>query len=415
MQIEDFIYDAAVLKMGVCLERFLKLRLKTKSTNLKRLINKFCTGRDDKIRDWMHDIREARNDAAHWDEKRNKVPRSSRMRKTDAVFNFESFQKIRRIGCDLDERLRRDTTGHDTGMSEIMISASLPYDMGNAGDLLKHGALAIFVDWFLGCGAKRIRYADPFGGRPWGYILKKKTRLRMEGLSSLPVIQDAQPHWRKTINATETARWKKNRYYGSTHVVQNIAKAKNRAAVVLASDKDRLARSDLEASGGIRLIEKEYDRYEPRNGFDILNERYYGAFDLILLDPFADFLLNEFGYRREPPTGHFDAISEAVEHNSNLCIMLFVLHIEGYRLHDSYIDKRKNIQEFSFSMRCPKIKYTQVDGEGGCDMEILLTSMRFAKKNYRVGVLKDRLTELAQTLEEVLLLKSGEIEFRHPN
>ena len=57
MQIEDFIYDAAVLKMGVCLERFLKLRLKTKSTNLKRLINKFCTGRDDKIRDWMHDIR----------------------------------------------------------------------------------------------------------------------------------------------------------------------------------------------------------------------------------------------------------------------------------------------------------------------------------------------------------------------
>ena len=40
MQIEDFIYDAAVLKMGVCLERFLKLRLKTKSTNLEYLIKK---------------------------------------------------------------------------------------------------------------------------------------------------------------------------------------------------------------------------------------------------------------------------------------------------------------------------------------------------------------------------------------
>ena len=401
MQIEDFIYDAAVLKMGVCLERFLKLRLRTKSTNLKNLINKFCAGRDDEIRGWMHKIREARNDAAHWDDKRNKVAHSSDER-ADVVFDFKSFQKIRRIGLALDKRL--GITDH-TGMSEIMISSSLPYDMGNAGDLLKHGALATFVDWFMECGEKRIRYADPFAGRPWGYILKEETRRRMGGLSlSLPVIKNAQPHWRKN-----------NKYYGSSHVVRNIAKARGKDEEVFASDKDKLARSDLEASG-INLIDKQYNGYEPKRGFEILDERYYGAFDLILLDPFADFLLNEFGgFRRESPTGHFDSISKAIKRNPELCVILFVLHVEGQHFHDRYVKERKKIQDYSFSMRCPKIRETEVDGEAGYDMEILMMSKQFSERDHSVSAMKDRLARLSQTLEEVLLLKSGEIEFRSPD
>lgn len=413
MQIEDFIYDAAVLKMGVCLERFLKLHLKTRSNNLKSMINKFCTGRDDETSDWMHKIRKARNAAAHWDEERNKVAHSS-IKKTDAVFDdLGSFQNIRRVGLELDKQLIK-TTGYDTGMSEIMISSSLPYDMGNAGDLLKHGALATFVDWFLWCGEKQIHYADPFGGRPWGYILKKKTRRRMEEFSSLSVIQDAQPHWRNGNG--HQPHWRRNRYYGSSHVVRNIAKARKKIAHVFASDKDKLARSDLEASG-IKLIDKQYQEYKPKRGFDILNERYDGAFDLILLDPFADFLLNEFGgYRRERSTGHFDSIFQAVERNPKLCVVLFVLHdAEGDRIATDYAEKRKNIRDFSFSMRCPRIRGTEVDGEDGYDMEILLTSMRFAERDHPVGEMKDRLDQLARTLEEVLLLKPGEIEFRHPD
>ena len=394
MQIEDIIYDAAVLKMGVCLERFLKRDLNvTQSDTLSSMISEFFAKRKDKkAHKWMRKIQDARNKAAH----SGKVDHSSD-EKTYAVFNFESFQKIRRIGLDLDDRLR-DKTGHDTGMSEIMISSSLPYDMGNAGDLLKHGALATFVNWFLGCGAKRIRYADPFGGRPWGYIFRKETRRRMEELSSLPVIQDAQPDWRKN-----------NKYYGSSHVVRNIAKARDKDADIFASDKDELARSDLEASG-ISLIDKQYKLYKPKCGFGILNERYGREFDLILLDPFADFLLNEFGYRREQTPGRFDSIFEAVKRNHKLCVMLFVLHVEGHRIPDRYVEKRENIRDFSFSMRCPKISGTQIDGEAGYDMEILLTSMQFAEKNPSVGsvgVLKDSLTSLAQTLEKVLLRKSG--------
>ena len=43
----------------------------------------------------------------------------------------------------------------------------LPYDMGNAGDLLKHGVLAEFVRWQCGLGMP-LRFMDPFGGEPWG-------------------------------------------------------------------------------------------------------------------------------------------------------------------------------------------------------------------------------------------------------
>ena len=348
MQIEDFIYDAAVLRMGVCLERFLKRQLNVTQSNNRRSMGrmideyyKFCTRRDRKTRKLMRLILEKRNNFAHASDEEIR-----------ARLTFEQFQEIRQTGLDLDQRLR-NATRHDTGMSEIMISSSLPYDMGNAGDLLKHGALATFVDWFLECGEKRIHYADPFAGRPWGYILKEETRRRMEGLSSsLPVIKNAQPHWRKN-----------NKYYGSSHVVRNIAEARGEDANIFASDKDKLARSDLEASG-IALIDKQYKGYKPKRGFDILDERY-GAFDLILLDPFADFLLNEFGgYRRETSTGHFESISEAVKRNHKLCVMLFVLHVEGQRFHDRYVEERKNLRDCSFSMRCPRIEHTEVDGEG---------------------------------------------------
>lgn len=33
-------------------------------------------------------------------------------------------------------------------MIQDRTAASLPYDMGNAGDLLKHGVLAEFVRWY---------------------------------------------------------------------------------------------------------------------------------------------------------------------------------------------------------------------------------------------------------------------------
>lgn len=403
MQIEDIIYDAAVLKMGVCLERFLKHHLhKKQSDRLASMIDEYCTDRDHKTRDWMYKIWKARNDAAHPDED---VALSGDGEDADPVFNFDSFQKLRKIGLNLDARLRK-ATGYDTGMSEIMISSSLPYDMGNAGDLLKHGVLATFVDWFLGYREKRIRYADPFGGRPWGYIVKNEIIDRMRELSSRQsVFHRAQPHWSEA-----------NRYYGSSHVVLKIAtKLKNRDVIVLSSDRDKLARSDLKASG-IKLIEDVHQSYDHKNGFGILDKQYDGQFDLILLDPFADFLLNEFGYRRETPTSHFESIYKSVERNPKLCVMLFVLDMKDNSIHKQYAQQRNKYSGISFCLRCPKMKRgTGVDGEAGYNMEVLLISKLFADGSNPVNELKSRLGELKRDLEEVLPSRTGKIQFWSPD
>lgn len=391
MQIKDKWYDSAVAEIGKSLERFLRSHLrKTDRPPVDHMIQEFT--RDKRTRKLMRKIWEDRNKTSH--------PHGDR----DAVFDFESFQQVRCIAFELDERLAKVTGGADAGMREIMISPSLPYDMGNAGDLLKHGALATFVEWFLGLPeVERIRYADPFGGHPWEDLKENEIRNRLHKLSSaLPVIQSAQPH-----------RENKNRYYGSSHVVLNVAKASKAQAVVLASDEDELARSDLEASG-IGLIEEAIETYDPGNGFGILSEQYDGRFDLILLDPFRRFLLNEFG-RNRTQTGHFTSISRAVKRNSDLCVMLFVLDMTENYIHDSYLEEKEKLKDFSFSLRCPKLEDTGVRGEDGYNTEILLISKRFAERTTSIEELKRRLRNLGRTLETVLPEPGNRIEFWPPD
>jgi hypothetical protein len=48
----------------------------------------------------------------------------------------------------------------------LMMAQPLSYDMGNAGDLLKHGVLAEFIQWWCPLHARRMRFVGPFGGRP---------------------------------------------------------------------------------------------------------------------------------------------------------------------------------------------------------------------------------------------------------
>ena len=108
MQIEDFKYDTAVLKMGVCLEGFLKRHLhKQQSNDLASMIEEFCTGRKGGTRVWMHKIRKARNKATHPGNNSDNAP----------VFDFYRFQKIRQDGIKLDTHLN-EKMGCNTGMSE---------------------------------------------------------------------------------------------------------------------------------------------------------------------------------------------------------------------------------------------------------------------------------------------------------
>ena len=141
-----------------------------------------------------------------------------------------------------------------------------------------------------------------------------------------------------------------------------------------------------------------------------MDEQYDGRFDLILLDPFGDFLLNEFG-RDRTQTGHFTSISRAVKRNPDLCVMLFVLDMKENYIHKSYLEEKEKMKDFSFSLRCSKLENTGVRGEAKYNTEILLISKRFAEGTTSIEELVCRLRNLGRTLETVLPEPGNRIEF----
>lgn len=74
-----------------------------------------------------------------------------------------------------------------------MMAQPLPYDMGNAGDLLKHGLLAEFTQWWCRLNAKPLRFIDPFGGRPWAVPPVPRVVERVTALAGCALFA-AQPH-----------------------------------------------------------------------------------------------------------------------------------------------------------------------------------------------------------------------------
>ncbi len=117
-----------------------------------------------------------------------------------------------------------------------MCAAPLPYDMGNAGDMIKHGLLAEYVEWWCVSQPKRIKFLDPFGGLPWlEPPIAQQVIIRMQSLGDC-ALSRAQ---------TNPAQ----RYYGSGHVVRNAAMASGGEAMVLVSDANRDAVKDLIRSG----------------------------------------------------------------------------------------------------------------------------------------------------------------------
>ncbi len=153
-----------------------------------------------------------------------------------------------------------------------MKSQPLCYDMGNAGDLLKHGILAEYTKWWCRINSKPICFLDPFGGRPWTESPKAEVTSRVKTLSDFALFL-AQPEPEK-------------RYYGSSHVVLHMAQAIGHDARVFVSDRDSDALEDLCDSGLVKLC---YSGFDPEDGFTILDTNIEA--NLLLLDPFEDFLI----------------------------------------------------------------------------------------------------------------------------
>ena len=375
MQYEDIIYSAGILAMTVRLEEFLRKLLGRKvgvNDGLGALIGKFKEvyshpNQRDVMSEAVHlmtALNGWRKDCAH--------PLG---RKITAV----TLKKARKICRQLDAVMKTEEFGgHSPELGKVMVSCSLRYDMGNAGDIVKHGMLAEFARWWTQ-GGQKLRYADPFGGRPWG-MAKPQAAARVESMHkqgfALGLAQRAGQQLASEHGITT--------YYGSSHVVKNIC---GKRAVVYADDADKLAREDLRESG-VRIISDSsgFPGYSPDNGYAILDYVAEAKLDLVLIDPYKEFMGDEFSKKGRasgsPMEARFANIIKATEKpgNENLWVAVFVLNWE--EVEDEYRKFREGeLGECAVGLRCNRLgKHKRLDGEKSYDMETVLVSNQLRPK-----------------------------------
>jgi hypothetical protein len=254
-----------------------------------------------------------------------------------------------------------------------MMAQPLPYDMGGAGDLLKHGVLAEFTQWWCQRHTTPLRFADPFGGRPWMAPSVPRVIERVKALAGFALFT-AQPH----LEA---------RYYGSGHLVRHAAQAVGQQAEVLVSDGDPAARHDLVTSD---LTALQHPGFDPANGFSILTTEIDA--DLVLIDPFAPFLWEEAPM----------VLPQVGTVSRRMAIVVFVLiqdpmNVDGRR----YTTLKAHHLAHAWTLHCPALHHTGVKGESKYASEVLLVAPQLLAQP-AAATLQDQLARYARRLTEVL-------------
>ncbi len=159
--------------------------------------------------------------------------------------------------------------------------STLPYEMGNAGDLLKHGVLAEFVLWRRAQRAP-IRFLDLFGGEPYDDGVPNEVVRRVTALTDFALYE----------LQSDLSR---GRYYGSGKLLQRLAERESDSLIsVFVADRDDQRRKRLRESG-LRMLSEAfpdvdielYDAYEAL-GSIVSGTR---AGDLALIDPLLSLTL----------------------------------------------------------------------------------------------------------------------------
>ena len=225
----------------------------------------------------------------------------------------------------------------------MQVLEPLPYDMGNAGDLLKHGVIAEFAEWACRVFGKPLAFLDPFGGRPWEEPPNPRVADRLRRLPDC-ALKRAQPQYER-------------RYYGSGHVFRHAARSAGCSSRVFASDRDADSRAELTASG---LEELSASGFDSQNAYSILTADMSG--DLLLIDPFSDFLPSAPTY-----------LPELARVAQRIPVILFVLDLDpNNRVGRQYADLRSKYLVDAFCVRCPKLADSGVRGEAKYEAEVIL-------------------------------------------
>jgi hypothetical protein len=254
-----------------------------------------------------------------------------------------------------------------------MMAQPLPYDMGGAGDLLKHGVLAEFTQWWCQSHTTPLRFVDPFGGRPWVEPPVPRVAERVKALAGCALFT-AQPH-------------PAARYYGSGHLVRHAAQAVGQQAEVLVSDRDPAALHDLVTSG---LTALQHLGFDPANGFSILTTEIDA--DLVLIDPFAPFLWEDAPL----------VLPQVGTVSRRMAIVVFVLiqdpmNVDGRR----YTALKVHHLAHAWTLYCPPLHHTGVKGESNYVSEVLLVAPQLLAQP-AAATLQDQLERYTRRLTEVL-------------
>ena len=273
---------------------------------------------------------------------------------------------------------------------------TLPYDMGNAGDLLKHGVLAEYVRWHCGLGLP-LRFLDPFGGEPWGDV-KVEVARRVRALTD-----SALRMGQVGIDG--------GRYYGSGLLVRRTAEASGCARVVVLAGDACAARRGRLRNAGLGMLEDEFARRKTdvgHDGYDALTEIVRGAKrgDLVLIDPFFDDFLEERASAVVAQMAEMAAVGGA---------LLFALRPDrgddAGRRFDALVSEHL---PGAWRMSCPPVADTAVRGESKYHVEVVLAArpLLTPESAEDAAVLAGRVTSLAGQLARVLRLPVAGLDFR---
>ncbi|WP_455207413.1 hypothetical protein [Kaarinaea lacus] len=241
-----------------------------------------------------------------------------------------------------------------------MKAEPLPYDMGNAGDFIKHGLIAEYCEWWFTVNHGMFKFVDPFGGRPCVSPPNPEVARRLHQLPEC-ALKRAQ---------TRDA----DRYYGSGNIVRNTALQLQRRASIKVSDRNALALRDLLSEGFESIT---YGRFNTLESFSILDtDVSVNDASFILIDPFDDFL-PEYANSVVPKLPQFVV-------NRGIPVTLFVLCKDWNSELGFNWQRLKNLHltpELTYlSIACGKIESSQVKGESQYNSEaILLLPPDYAK------------------------------------
>lgn len=254
----------------------------------------------------------------------------------------------------------------------------LPYDMGNAGDLVKHGLLAEFAQWWCTFERRELQFLDPFGGQPWTDSPRPEVSRR---IAALP------PCALRTVQDEPTKR-----YYGSSYVVQRATTTAGCHSDVQVSDSDAGARSAFQGHPFRPLAS---DGFTCSDGFSILDANVDAS--LLLLDPFADFL----------PRRAADVIPKIANVAHRIACVLFVLNLDpSNSVGRRYEQLRRRYLASAWRLHCPRLKNAGVVGESQYEVDVLLVWRPLPEHPGRVE-LRHALQAYANGLSKVLGAKVG--------